>query len=194
MDVLFFATPDDLRKWFEENHDKATEQWIGFYKKSTGKPSITWEQLVDQELCFGWIDGIRKSIDAESYANRITPRKPRSTWSAVNIKRVEELTKLGLMTPAGLKAFEKRTDANSSIYSYENRHNIQLDAAYEEQLKANEKAWAFFQAQAAWYQRSAVYWVMSAKKDETKLKRLQTLIDDSANGRTVAPFTRNPKT
>src|SRR5689334_11217570 len=106
MDVLFFATPDDLRKWFEENHDKATEQWIGFYKKSTGKPSITWEQLVDQELCFGWIDGIRKSIDAESYANRITPRKPRSTWSAVNIKRVEELTKLGLMTPAGLKAFE----------------------------------------------------------------------------------------
>jgi uncharacterized protein YdeI (YjbR/CyaY-like superfamily) len=194
MDVLFLPTPDDFRAWFEANHDQATEQWVGYYKKASGKPSITWEQSVDQALCFGWIDGIRKSIDGESYKIRFTPRKARSTWSSVNIKRVGELTDLGLMKPAGLKAFEQRTEDNSNIYAYEQRHKIKLDEAYEQQLKANEKAWTFFQSQAPWYQRGAVHWVMSAKRDETKLKRLAALIEDSANGRTIAPLSRNPKT
>src|SRR5689334_2074009 len=124
MDVLFFATPDDLRAWFEANHDKATEQWVGYYKKATGKPSITWEQSVDQALCFGWIDGIRKSIDSDSYKIRFTPRKPRSIWSTVNIKRVGELTELGLMQPEGLKAFAQLTKDSSGNYSYENRDTI----------------------------------------------------------------------
>jgi uncharacterized protein YdeI (YjbR/CyaY-like superfamily) len=193
MDVLFFPTPDDLRAWFEANHDKATEQWVGYYKKGTGRPSITWEQSVDQALCFGWIDGIRKSIDGDSYKIRFTPRKSRSTWSLVNIKRVGELTEMGLMHPNGLKTFEQRTEDNSGIYSHENRHEIKLDEVYEQQLKANEKAWTFFQAQPKGYRHAAFHWVMSAKKDETKLKRLATLVQDSANGRTVAPLTYKPK-
>lgn len=190
MTVLFFATPAELRAWLEANHNKVAEQWIGYYKKGTDKPSITWPESVDQALCFGWIDGVRKSIDAESYKIRFTPRKPRSTWSAVNIKRVAELTAVGLMQPAGLKAFEQRTQDNPSAYSYEQRHTITLDPAYDRQLKANVTAWAFFQAQPAWYQRSAVHWIMSAKKEETRLSRLATLVEDSANGRVVPPLRR----
>jgi uncharacterized protein YdeI (YjbR/CyaY-like superfamily) len=190
MDVIFFATPPDLRTWFESHHDQARELWVGFYKKASGKPSITWPESVDEALCFGWIDGVRKSIDESSYKIRFTPRRPGSIWSAVNIKRAGELTELGRMQPAGLEAFDKRKDARSAVYAYEQRETARLEGAYEEQLRANPKAWAFFQAQPPWYQRAASWWVISAKKEETRLKRLATLIEDSAQGRSVAPLTR----
>lgn len=193
MNPTFFATPSAFRAWFEEHHDTAQELLVGFYKKGSGKPSITWPEAVDEALCFGWIDGVRKGIDDISYTIRFTPRKPRSTWSAVNIKRVGELTELGRMRPAGLKAFEGRTEENSSIYAYEQEKSAELDAAYEQQFRANNQAWDFFQAQAAWYRRTAIWWVISAKREETRLKRLATLIEDSEQGRTIAPLTRRTR-
>jgi uncharacterized protein YdeI (YjbR/CyaY-like superfamily) len=192
MNSTFFKTQKDFRKWLAKNHDKQTELWVGFYKKSTEKPSIDWHQSVDEALCFGWIDGIRKSIDEESYKIRFTPRKPRSTWSAVNIKRVGELKKLGLMHPAGLKAFSIRKDDKSVLYSYENRHKG-LDTVYEKKLKENKKAWEFYQSQPSWYRHTSGYWVMSAKKEETRQKRLARLIEDSENSRTIPQLTRTKK-
>jgi uncharacterized protein YdeI (YjbR/CyaY-like superfamily) len=186
----FFATPAALRDWLEGNHATASELWVGFYRRRSGKPSITWQELVDEELCFGWIDGVRKGIDEVSYSNRITPRMPRSTWSAINIARANELIRLGRMRPAGLKAFERRTDERSGIYSYEQQEKARLDPAAEGSFRADKKAWAFFQAQAPSYQRAAIWWVISAKKEETRQKRLATLIGDSENGRTVGPLTR----
>ncbi|HEY0071009.1 MAG TPA: bacteriocin-protection protein, partial [Chloroflexia bacterium] len=147
MEVTFFETPAEFRQWLEEHHDKERELWVGFHKKGSGKPSITWPEAVDQALCYGWIDGIRKSLDATSYTNRFTPRKRDSTWSAVNIKRVGELTELGLMQPSGLKAFEGRDERKAELYSYE-RANVKLDSTYEEQFSANEPAWRFYQSQA----------------------------------------------
>jgi uncharacterized protein YdeI (YjbR/CyaY-like superfamily) len=193
MNPVFFATPSQFREWLEEHHDSASELWVGFYKKGSGKRSITWPEAVDEALCFGWIDSVRKSIDDESYTNRFTPRKPRSTWSAVNIKRVGELTAMGLMRPAGLKAFEARSEEKSGIYAYEQRDNAALSEEYERQFRANEKAWEFFQAQPAWYRKTATWWVISAKREETRLKRLAMLIEDSAEGRTIGPLTRNTK-
>jgi len=189
MKPTFFASSSELRQWLAEHHAETKELWVGFYKKSSGKPSITWPEAVDEALCFGWIDGVRKSIDDVSYTIRFTPRKPRSIWSAVNIKRAKELTRLGLMRQAGLKAFEKRAEEKSGIYAYEQK-NAELDDAYEQQFRANKKAWDFFQAQAPWYQRTATWWVISAKKEETRLRRLATLIEDSENGRTIAGLTR----
>ena len=176
MSIKFFKTPGDLRKWFEKNHSTAKEQWIGFYKRDSGRPSITWPESVDQALCFGWIDGIRKSIDETSYKIRFTPRRSGSIWSSVNIKRVEELTKSGLMTPPGLKAFEARKEYKSGIYAYEQR-SAELPPAYEKLLKKNKAAWGFFQAQPAWYRKQAFWFVVSAKKEETRLKRLEQLIE-----------------
>ena len=191
MDVTFFESPSGFRTWLEQNHDATQELWVGFYKKSSGKPSITWPEAVDEALCFGWIDGVRKSIDESSYTIRFTPRKAGSIWSAVNIKRVGELSQLGLMQPEGLKAFEKRVGKKSGLYSYENA--AELDEAYEQQFRANKKAWDFFQARPASYRRAAIWWVVIAKKEETKLKRLATLIEDSEHGRTIAPLTRWPR-
>lgn len=188
MDVVFFPTPDDFRAWLEANHQSAQELWVGYYKKDSGRPSISWPESVDQALCFGWIDGIRKRIDDESYKIRFTPRKPSSIWSAVNIARVAELTELGLMQPAGVAAFEKRKEDKSAIYTYEQRDSVSLPEDYERQLKANEAAWAYFQARPPSYQKAALHWVMSAKKEETRLKRLATLIDDSQHGRFIPPF------
>ena len=185
----FFATPSEFRAWLEKHHDTTQELWVGFYKTNSGKPSITWPEAVDEMLCFGWIDGVRKGIDDVSYTIRVTPRKPRSTWSAVNIKRVKELTTQGLMRAAGLKAFEQRAEERSEIYAYE-RENARLDDAFEQQFRANTKAWDFFQAQAASYRKAAIWWVGSPKKEETRLKRLATLIEDSEHGRTVPPLTR----
>jgi len=156
MNPKFFASPSDFRKWLEANHDKAQELWVGFYKKDSGKPSITWPEAVDQLLCFGWIDGVRKRLDENSYTNRATPRRPRSNWSAINIKRVQELTKMGLMHPAGLQAFQARDPKKSGLYSFEQRPQ-KLDDKYEKKLRANKKAWEFFQAQPPWYQRTAVF-------------------------------------
>ena len=193
MKPTFFATTDELRAWLEENHATATELFVGFYKRGSGKPSITWQELVDEELCFGWIDGVRKGIDDVSYSNRITPRTQRSTWSAINIARVKELIALGRMHPAGLKAFERRTDERSATYSYEQRKTARLEPAAERSFRANKKAWAFFQAQPPSYRRAAIWWVVSAKREETREKRLATLIRDSQNGRTVGPLTRRPR-
>lgn len=193
IEPTFFATPSEFRAWLEEHHDKAQELWVGFYKKSSGKPSVTWPEAVDEALCFGWIDGLRKGIDDVSYTIRFTPRKPRSVWSAVNINRVKELTSLGLMRPAGLQAFEQRSDEKSAIYAYEQENGVELGPAYERRFRANKKAWAFFQAQAAWYRKAAIWWVISAKKDETRLRRLATLIDHSEQGRTLPQLTRPTK-
>lgn len=193
MKPTFFATPSEFRMWFEEHHDKTQELLVGFYKKSSGKPSITWPEAVDEALCFGWIDGVRKGIDDVSYTIRFTPRKLRSIWSAVNVKRAKELASLGLMRPAGLKAFEERAEEKSGIYAYEQENAAELDEAYEQQFRANKKAWDFFQAQASWYRRAAIWWVISAKREETRLKRLVTLIESSEHGRTVPLLTRRTK-
>jgi uncharacterized protein YdeI (YjbR/CyaY-like superfamily) len=188
----FFPTPADFRNWLERNHDTARELLVGFYKKGSGKPSITWPESVDEALCFGWIDGIRRSIDAESYSIRFTPRRAKSIWSNVNTKRVAELTRQGRMDAAGLAAFKARDPKRSGIYSFEQRKKDQrLDAAYEAKLRKNKKAWAFFQAQAPYYQRMASLYVMSAKKEETRLRRLATLIADSAAGRRIGLMEKN---
>ena len=187
---VFFATPTELRAWLEANHETEKELIVGFYKKGSGKPSITWPEAVDEALCYGWIDGVRRRIDDVSYAIRFTPRKPRSNWSAVNVDRVAELTRLGCMHPAGLAAFNGRAPGRTDIYAYEQRAAARLEPAAEQAFRANERAWAFFQAQAPWYRRTATWWVVSAKKEETRRKRLATLIDDSAHERTLRLLTR----
>src|SRR5262245_58475781 len=146
MDVRYFETPADFRAWLEANHETATELWVGFHKKATGRPSITWPDAVDQALCFGWIDGIRKSVDENSYTNRFTPRKPTSTWSRVNVDKVAKLTEQGLMMPAGLRAFAVRDEANSGIYSFEQRPQ-ELPPEYAARFQQNASAWAFYQSQ-----------------------------------------------
>jgi len=186
----FFPAPGDFRAWLEKHHEETSELIVGLHKRGSGKPSTTWPEAVDEALCFGWIDGVRRSIDGDSYSIRFTPRKRRSTWSAVNIERAKELTRLGRMQPAGLAAFEARQDDRSALYSYEQRHSPTLEPEHERQFRANEEAWDFFQEQAAWYRKAAAWWVMSAKKDGTRCKRLATLIDDSAHGRTIGPLTR----
>jgi len=184
---LFFETPAEFRAWLEDNHDACTEVIVGFYKKGSGKPSLTWPEAVDQALCFGWIDGVRRSHGDDAYTNRFTPRRKGSNWSAINIKRAGELTELGQMTPAGLKAFEARTEAG---YSYEQRAAAALDAEQEREFRANPAAWEWFQSRPPGYRRTAVYWVVSAKREETRRRRLATLIADSAAGRTIGPLTR----
>jgi len=176
----FFRTPAEFSAWLERNHASAQEVWVGFHKKATGRPSMTWAESVDVALCFGWIDGIRKSIDGESYTNRFTPRRPTSNWSARNIGRVKELTAKGLMRPAGLAAFEGRADERSAIYSYEQRHNAKLAPGYERDFKRHKRAWAFFDSCPPSYRQTAIYWVMSAKREETRRRRLSKLIADSA--------------
>jgi uncharacterized protein YdeI (YjbR/CyaY-like superfamily) len=191
VDPRFFESRVQWRSWLEENCDQAREIWVGFYKKSSGLPSVTWPEAVDEALCFGWIDGIRKSIDEVSYTNRFTPRKARSTWSAINIKRVAELHSLGLMRPAGLKAFEERDEARSGTYSYEQRAAAKLDDREVEQFRDNATAWEFWSAQPPSYRRAAVWWVVSAKRAETRSRRLAKLIEDSESSRTISPLTRN---
>jgi uncharacterized protein YdeI (YjbR/CyaY-like superfamily) len=180
----YFTSPLKFHQWLEKNHAAAAELWVGFYKKSSGKPSITYPEALDEALCFGWIDGIRKSVDEERYTIRFTPRQPGSNWSNVNIKRVKELTAAGRMRPVGLAAFEARTAEKSGVYSYENRPR-RLSAEYEQKFRANQQAWEFFQSQAPYYQRTACAWVMTAKKEETRLRRLTALIEDSAQGTKV---------
>jgi uncharacterized protein YdeI (YjbR/CyaY-like superfamily) len=181
MTPKFFSNQKEFRKWLEKNHKKEAELLVGFYKVGSGKPSMTWSQSVDEALCFGWIDGVRKSIDKDSYQIRFTPRKARSTWSAVNIKKMEELVKQGLMRPAGLAAFGNRKESNSKIYSYENEA-AKFSPAFEKQFKANKKAWKYFQSLAPGYRKTSVNWVMRAKQESTQIKRLAALIADSAAG------------
>jgi uncharacterized protein YdeI (YjbR/CyaY-like superfamily) len=188
MKPIFFATRREFRDWLDAHHTTATELWMGLYKKSSGRPSITWPEAVDEALCFGWIDGVRQRIDDESYMNRFTPRKADSNWSAVNVRRVGELTKQGRMRAAGLKAFRERREDKTATYSYEQRHLAKLDPAQERRFRSKKQAWEWFQTQPKGYRTTAVYWVMSAKRPETRERRLETLIEDSAKGRRVPPL------
>jgi uncharacterized protein YdeI (YjbR/CyaY-like superfamily) len=185
----YFETPADLREWLDRNHESAAELWVGFRRKGSGLPTITWPESVDEALCVGWIDGVRKTVDETSYKIRFTPRKPTSNWSSVNVARVAELTRDGRMRPAGHAAFERRSEKRSGIYSYEQRKTARLEPAHERRFKANAAAWAFFQAQPAGYRHTATWWVVSAKREATREKRLATLIDDSANERRLAHLT-----
>lgn len=190
MDPTFFATSDAWRAWLARHHASAEELWVGFYKRGTGRPSITWPESVDQALCYGWIDGVRRSLGPESYTIRFTPRRAGGTWSKINLKRVGELEALGLMHQAGRTAHAARTAAKSGIYSYERRDQARLAREQERAFKRNRKAWSYFQAQAPWYRRTATHWVVSAKREETRAKRLATLIADSAAGRRIAQLAR----
>lgn len=192
MKPVFFETQAALRKWLMKNHKTADELWVGMYKKHTGKPSISWPQVVDEVLCFGWIDGIRKGIDADSFTNRITPRRKGSHWSAVNLKRVLELQAEGRMMPAGLKAYEERDPAKSQQYSNEQR-GMAWPAALEAKFKKSKQAWAHFNAQPPGYRKTITWWVISAKREETQMKRLARVIEVSAAGGRVdlgSPFGR----
>ena len=177
----FFSTQFDFRKWLQKNHKKETELLVGFYKIDSGKLSMTWPQSVDEALCFGWIDGVRKSIDKESYQIRFTPRKPTSIWSAINIGKIKELTKQGLMRQAGLASFEKRTESKSKIYSHEIKI-VELTKTFKNQFKSNKKAWEYFQSLAPSYRKVSTHWVISAKQEATRIKRLNELIADSEAG------------
>jgi uncharacterized protein YdeI (YjbR/CyaY-like superfamily) len=180
----FFATQADFREWLQHNHAQATELHVGFYKVGSGRPCMTWSESVDQALCFGWIDGVRKSIDQDRYLIRFTPRKPKSIWSAVNIKKMAGLTSQALMQPAGLAAFNLRDESRSNIYAYE-KEEVRLTDYFEKQFFANKQAWDFFQSLPASYQKPAFNWVMSAKQEATRIKRLQELIADSEAGRKI---------
>ena len=181
MTPTFFAKQSDFRKWLKKNHKKEIELFVGFYKVGSGKPSITWPQSVNEALCFGWIDSVGKSIDNNSYQIRFTQRKPTSIWSAINIKKVEVLTKQGLMLPAGLASFEKRKEVKSKIYAHENEE-VTFTQNFINQFKANKRAWHYFQSLAPSYKKNATHWVISAKQETTKLKRLNKLIEDSEQG------------
>ena len=177
----FFAKQSDFRKWLQKNHKKETELLVGFYKVGSGNPGMTWSQSVDEALCFGWIDGVRKSIDKDSYQIRFTQRKPTSIWSAINIKKIEELTKQRLIQPAGLASFERRIESKSKIYSYE-KDKVEFTLNFKKLFKANKEAWNYYQSLAPSYRKVSAHWVMSAKQEVTQIKRLNQLISDSAAG------------
>ncbi len=180
MTATYFETPADFRAWLEQHHGTASELLVGFHKKGSGRPSMTWSESVDQALCFGWIDGVRRSVDDERYTIRFTPRRPGSTWSAVNIAKVAELERLKLMRPAGRKAFEARTQARSQTYSYEQRKSVTLAPALEKRLRTNKAAWLFLQEVAPSYRQMVIFWIMSARGDDTRRRRLDKLIEASA--------------
>lgn len=189
MEPIFFPTPEDFRKWLHKNHDKEEVLWVGYYKKATKIPSMTWPQSVEQALCYGWIDGLRKSIDEKSYKIRFTPRRPKSHWSQVNLKMVDELIKNGKMQAAGLAAYEKRDLTKEKLFSYE-RETAQLKEEYIDQIKSNPKAWDFFKDLAPGYKKQTVHWVMQAKREETRQRRLKILIESSAEGKKIPQLRR----
>jgi len=176
---VFFKNENEFREWLEKNHQSETELWVGYFKVETGKPSMTWSESVDQALCFGWIDGIRKKVDEESYCIRFTPRKPGSTWSKINIAKVEELTTKGLMNPAGIKAFSIMKENNSGIYSFENEIK-DLPEEYAEIFKKNTPAWEFYSAQPPSYRKTMTHWILSARQEQTRISRLEKLIVESS--------------
>lgn len=178
---IFFENPEALRAWFEAHYERATELLVGYYKVGTGRPSITWSESVDEALCVGWIDGIRRSLGPDSYTIRFTPRKPKSIWSAVNLKKMENLLAAGRVLPAGKAAYEKRDDTRSRIYSFE-QEPLVFSPAFESIFKENAAAWAYFDKRPASYRKGAIWWVTSAKQEATREKRLQELIRDSEAG------------
>jgi uncharacterized protein YdeI (YjbR/CyaY-like superfamily) len=189
----FFSRPIAFRHWLKKNHASKTEFWVGFHKKGTGKPSMNWPESVDQALCFGWIDGLRRSFNAESYMIRFTPRKPTSVWSAVNTKKAHALIRLGLMQPTGARAFERRDVKKSNRYSFEQKH-VKMESLHEKKFRTNTLAWRYFQSQSPSYRRTATWWVVSAKQEATRRRRLATLISDSEAGRRIAPLRREKST
>jgi len=191
MNVVFFQTPGIFHNWLEESHQRCEELWVGFYKKSSGKPSITYPEALDEALCFGWIDGVRKKMNADAYTVRFTPRRPKSQWSTVNIRKAEKLSGAGRMRPAGIQAFEGAKD-QARKYSYEQRKESSFNQEDERRFRANRKAWDFFQAQPPWYRRTATFWVVSAKQEETQHRRLAALMSDSERGQPIKPLRRSP--
>jgi uncharacterized protein YdeI (YjbR/CyaY-like superfamily) len=188
MEAIYFASPAELRAWLEANHETATELLVGFYRKETGRPSVTWPEVVDEALCVGWIDGIRKGVDAQRYTIRLTPRKRGSIWSAVNIRNVERLIAEGRMRPAGLAAFERRDDARSRGYSHE-RATATIPPELEARFRAHPDAWAFWAAQPPGYRKTFAWWIVSARRDETRERRLDELIAECAAGRRIDGMT-----
>jgi len=189
MDAALFPSAAAFRAWLEEHHATESELWVGYYRKGTGQTSISYQEAVEEALCYGWIDGQGRRIDESSWANRYTPRKPRSIWSNVNVRRVEQLLEQGRMHPAGIAAFEARRPDRTGIYSFEQPLAI-LAPAYEARLGENVAAFDFFGAQAPSYRQAVIHWVMEGKQESTRLRRLEKLVEDSAAGRRVAQFSR----
>ncbi len=190
MKITYFKTQTEFRKWLEKNHAKLSELWVGFHKKSTLKQSITYPEALDEALCYGWIDGVRKNVNETSYTIRFTPRKKQSHWSGVNVKRFNELLELKLIRPAGLKAFQD-SDIKKSLKYAEERKSVKLESRYEKQFKSDKKAWEFFNAQPPGYQRICVFWIMSAKQEETRKRRLSLLMNYSQNQKRLETFKPN---
>ena len=188
MKIVHFSSQEEFRKWLVKNHAAASQLFVGFHKKSSGKKGATYPEALDEALCFGWIDGVRRSINAESYVIRFTPRKSKSIWSLVNVRNVERLQKAGKMAEPGLQAFAAREKHRTGIYSFEQKRPG-LSAEYKKLFSANTRAWEFFAEQAPWYQRTAGYWVSSAKQEETRMRRLAKLMEVSANGRRLDQLT-----
>ena len=188
-DPTFFETPQAWRDWLEAHHGRETELWVGFHKKATGRPSITWPESVEQALCFGWIDGLRRSAGPDAYMIRFTPRRPSSVWSAVNLATFAELEGRGLVTEAGREAFARRREDRSGVYSYENRKDARLTPEQEARFRADEAAWNHFMSRPPSYRTAAIWWVATAKQEATRERRLAKLMADSAAGRTVPPLT-----
>jgi uncharacterized protein YdeI (YjbR/CyaY-like superfamily) len=187
---IFFESPQEFYDWLEEHHETEDEVYVGMFKKHTGMRAMSWSEAVDQALCFGWIDGRANAIDDDSYMQRFTPRRPGSNWSKINIAKVAKLTEEGRMRPAGLRAFEARTDAKSGVYSFEQRDKARLTVEYEERLRANPKAWEYWEKRPPGYRKTATFWVMSAKREETRERRLNQLIEDCASGQHIKPLRR----
>lgn len=186
----FFPSPSAFHRWLKAHHAEAGELWVGFHRKASGVPSLTWEEAVDAALCFGWIDGLRKSAGPLRYVIRFSRRNPRSIWSVRNIARVRELARRGLMEPAGLLAFRRLRSERMAVYSYEQRKNARLGPAHVLKFRSSPEAWAFFRAQAPSYRRSASWWVISAKREETRLRRLESLIKASGRGMPIDAMAR----
>ena len=187
--AIYFASPGEFGAWLERNHATATEVWVGYYKRATGTPSLTWSQAVDEAICFGWIDGVMHGVDDERHEQRFTPRKPGSNWSAVNVAKVERLRAEGRMRPAGEAAFARRRTDRTAVYAYEQRKNPAFEPEQEQRFRADTAAWAWFTSRPASYRKPAIWWVISAKKPETRERRLETLIADSAAGRPIKSLT-----
>lgn len=190
MKPKFFSSPAQFCEWLERNHNSATELLVGFHKKSSGKKSITYPEALDEALCFGWIDGVRKNVDETSYTIRFTPRKPKSIWSLVNVRHVDRLTKEGRMRPAGVEAYARRDPKRTGIYAFENRPR-EFSPQFEKAFRQNKIAWTFFEKQPPGYKRTIVFWVMSAKREETRMKRFKQLVELSARG--LRPGLLQPK-
>jgi uncharacterized protein YdeI (YjbR/CyaY-like superfamily) len=195
MGIRFFRSPPAFRAWLERHHLKRREVLVGFKKRHTGQPSLTWPEAVDEALCYGWIDGVRHRIDADSYTIRFTPRRPGSIWSAVNLRRVQALIRDMRMRARGREVYEERNRKKTRLYAYEQRKEWRFSLPYARQFRANRRAWTWFQAQAPWYRRTCTHWVQRAKQEATRMRRLATLIDRSAAGRPIGPLdrTNNPR-